>query len=55
MLRSELVMMRLYMGNVAYKSGDRIYWDETKGEFKQEAANKFLKATYHNGWKLPTL
>ena len=44
-----------HMGNVAYKSGDRIYWDETKGEFKQEAANKFLKATYHNGWKLPML
>jgi hypothetical protein len=43
------------MGNVAYKSGDRIYWDGTKGEFKQEAANTFLKTAYHNGWKLPTL
>lgn len=44
-----------HMGNVAYKSGDRIYWDETKGEFKQEAANEFMKTAYHNGWKLPSL
>ncbi|MGO4920728.1 Gfo/Idh/MocA family protein [Maribacter spongiicola] len=44
-----------HMGNVAFKTGNRIYWDETTGQFKNEEANQFLKANYHNGWKLPTL
>ncbi|TDS16946.1 putative dehydrogenase [Maribacter caenipelagi] len=44
-----------HMGNVAFKTGNRIYWDETTGQFKNEEANQFLKAKYHNGWKLPTL
>lgn len=42
-----------HMGNVAYKDGNRIYWDEAKGNFKQEGANEFLMANYQNGWKLP--
>ena len=44
-----------HMGNVAFKTGNRIYWDTDSGKFKEEAANEFLKATYHNGWKLPML
>ncbi|WP_430426956.1 Gfo/Idh/MocA family protein [Maribacter litoralis] len=44
-----------HMGNVAFKTGNRIYWDETSGKFKNEEANQFLKATYHNGWELPSL
>jgi len=44
-----------HMGNVAFKTGNRIYWDETAGNFKNEEANQFLKAKYHNGWKLPSL
>ena len=44
-----------HMGNVAFKTGNRIYWDEKAGKFKEEGANAFLKANYHNGWKLPTL
>ncbi|MFK5973316.1 MAG: Gfo/Idh/MocA family oxidoreductase [Flavobacteriaceae bacterium] len=44
-----------HMGNVAFKTGNRIYWDADAGKFKEEAANEFLKATYHNGWKLPML
>ncbi|WP_339838309.1 Gfo/Idh/MocA family oxidoreductase [uncultured Maribacter sp.] len=44
-----------HMGNVAFKTGNRIYWDEKSGKFKNEEANQFLKANYHNGWKLPTL
>ena len=42
-----------HMGNVAFKTGNRIYWDETSGKFKNEEANQFLKADYNNGWKLP--
>jgi predicted dehydrogenase len=44
-----------HMGNVAFKTGDRIYWDEATGLFKSEAANELIKANYHNDWKLPML
>ena len=44
-----------HMGNVAFKTGNRIYWDKTKGEFKEDSANEYTKAIYHNGWKLPKL
>ena len=42
-----------HMGNVAYKTGNRIYWDNEKGKFTDDAANKIIAATYHNGWELP--
>jgi len=44
-----------HMGNVAFKTGNRIYWDEGTGQFKNEEANIHLKANYHNGWELPKL
>lgn len=44
-----------HLGNVAFKTGNRIYWDAEKGQFKEDAANEFLKANYHNGWKLPMI
>ncbi|WP_419214169.1 Gfo/Idh/MocA family protein [Maribacter sp. X9] len=44
-----------HMGNVAFKTGDRIYWDEKSGAFKNEEANQLLKANYNNGWQLPKL
>src|SRR6056297_107031 len=44
-----------HMGNVAFKTGDRIYWDDTTGLFKSEAANELITANYQNGWKLPIL
>jgi hypothetical protein len=41
-------------GNIAYKTGRKVYWDAEKGEFKNAPeANGLMKATYHNGWKLP--
>ncbi|AUP78537.1 Gfo/Idh/MocA family protein [Flavivirga eckloniae] len=42
-----------HMGNVAYKTGNRIYWDAEAGKFKEKEANKFAKANYQNGWVLP--
>jgi len=42
-----------HMGNIAFKNGNRLYWDKEKGLFTDAAANKLLKASYHNGWKLP--
>ena len=42
------------MGNIAFKTGEKIYWDRSKGNFgKNKGANKLVKAKYHNGWKLP--
>jgi predicted dehydrogenase len=44
-----------HMGNVAFKTGNRIYWDAAQGAFAEEAANVFTRANYQNGWKLPML
>lgn len=44
-----------HMSNVAFKTGDKIYWDETTDLFKSEKANTLIKPDYQNGWKLPTL
>ena len=44
------------MGNIAYKTGEKVYWDpETEGFKKNKLANKLIKAQYHNDWKLPTV
>lgn len=45
--------MVCHMGNVAYKSGNRIYWDADSGRFTDKTANEIMMASYHNGWKLP--
>ena len=44
------------MGNISYKLGRKVYWDATKGRFKEDrAANELMKAQYHNGWVLPSV
>ena len=42
-----------HMGNVAFKTGDRIYWDQDRGQFTNDKANGHINAHYHNGWSLP--
>ncbi|ARA92650.1 oxidoreductase [Rhodothermaceae bacterium RA] len=43
-----------HMGNIAYKTGRKLYWDAAQGRFKDdEEANAYLKPTYHNGWAFP--
>lgn len=44
-----------HMGNIAYKSGNRLYWDAANGQFTEESANAFLNAEYRNGWQLPSM
>src|SRR5688572_27416720 len=42
------------MGNIAYKTGSKIFWDAKNGNFGNNAeANKLIKASYHNGWEMP--
>ncbi|PRY90518.1 Gfo/Idh/MocA family protein [Mongoliibacter ruber] len=43
------------MGNIAYKTGKKIYWNADKGQFTDEEANQLIKADYHNGWQLPKI
>lgn len=45
-----------HMGNVAFKTGRKVYWDAAAGQFKNDPeANNLMKASYHNGWKLPSV
>jgi predicted dehydrogenase len=41
------------MGNIAFRTGEKIYWDAGEGEFRDNArANRLARASYHNGWTL---
>ena len=43
-----------HMGNIAYKTGRKVYWDVAQGSFKNDAeANALIQSDYRNGWELP--
>ena len=43
-----------HLGNIAYKVGRRVYWDQAAGAFKNDReADALLVPRYHNGWELP--
>jgi len=44
------------MGNIAYRSGQKVNWDANKNMFTDDAINKeyFTKA-YHNGYSIPKI
>lgn len=41
------------LGNIAYRTGQKLYWNNEKQRFNDEKANKYLAAVYHNGYKYP--
>jgi len=41
------------MGNIAYRTGKKIYWNEAQGQFGDAEANKLIAAVYHNGYEMP--
>ncbi len=43
------------MGNIAYRVGERIHWDNSTKSFKEDAANKLMKLKYNANWKLPNV
>lgn len=44
------------MGNIAYRTGTKVFWDSAKGEFtNNKEANALISPQYHNGWKLPVV
>lgn len=43
-----------HMGNIAFKTGRKVYWDAQKGNFgSDKEANQLIAASYQNGWRLP--
>ncbi len=51
-----LAAVNAHLGNVAFKTGRKVYWNEEQGQFKDDAeANALLKAEYHGRWKLPSV
>jgi predicted dehydrogenase len=43
-----------HLGNIAHRTGKRLYWDTVKNEFiGDNDANSFLTPTYRAPWKLP--
>jgi predicted dehydrogenase len=44
------------MGNIAYRSQQKLFWDNKTNRFTDEAINKkYLMAGYHNGYQLPKI
>jgi len=44
------------MGNIAYKTGEKLHWDAEKNQFiNNDKANELIKASYHNGWEKPVI
>jgi predicted dehydrogenase len=41
------------MGNIAFRSGEKVIWDNAKQQFTSANANKFIVPVYNNGYKLP--
>ena len=48
-----VVAINAHMGNVSFRTGERIYWDAVKGKFENAKANALLKPVYHNGFAFP--
>jgi predicted dehydrogenase len=49
-----IAAINAHMGNIAYKTGRKVYWDAATGSFKNDTeANALIKAHYNNGWQLP--
>lgn len=41
------------MGNIAYRTGEKLAWDDQAGKFDDKSANTLIENTYHNGYKMP--
>jgi predicted dehydrogenase len=41
------------MGNIAYRTGEKVFWDNDRQLFTSRTANKLITPEYHNGYTLP--
>ncbi|HLF33147.1 MAG TPA: Gfo/Idh/MocA family oxidoreductase [Cyclobacteriaceae bacterium] len=45
-----------HMGNIAFKTGRKIYWDKSSNQFSNDQkANELIKANYRSPWKFPVV
>ena len=49
------VAMVGHMGNIAYRTGEKILWDDEQNKFNSDKANALIKPTYRVPWKLPVI
>lgn len=49
------VAMVCQMGNVSYKTGNKVSWNVQNSRFNEAEANKWLAAGYSNGYQLPKI
>ena len=47
------VALVAHMGNIAYRTGEKVLWDNAKQQFATATANKLIVPEYNNGWTLP--
>lgn len=47
------VAISSHMGNIAHRTGEKIFWDAAKNKFNVANADRLVKPEYQNGWKLP--
>jgi hypothetical protein len=41
------------MGNIAFRTGEKVSWNNSKQQFTTTTANKLITPEYQNGYKLP--
>jgi hypothetical protein len=41
------------MGNIAYRTGEKVVWNNDKQQFATQTANKLIIPQYNNGYTLP--
>lgn len=41
------------MGNIAYRTGEKVFWDNDRQLFTSKTANKLITPEYHNNYTLP--
>jgi hypothetical protein len=41
------------MGNIAFRTGEIVFWNDTRQQFSTQTANKFIVPQYNNGFTLP--
>jgi predicted dehydrogenase len=41
------------MGNIAFRTGEKVFWNNDKQQFDTQTANKLITPQYNNGYTLP--
>jgi predicted dehydrogenase len=47
------VAINAHMGNIAQRTGEKIFWNGSQNVFTSNKAQQLVKPVYNNGWKLP--